>query len=214
MARPPRIFVENIPVHVTIRGNDRQDIFRAADDRAFFRSCLHSAAHHHNVAIHAYVLMTNHVHLLVTGNGPDSLPRAVQSVGRRYVVYFNERYARTGTLWEGRYHACLVQADRHLLACHRYVDLNPVRAGLVASPEEYIWSSHRFHARGYPDDLVTAHAVILELSDKSAARQAAYRALFDEPLDAASIHRIRHAVATQRPLGDDAFLTGLGFQSG
>jgi len=157
--------------------------------------------------------MSNHVHFLVTGKGPESLPRAVQSVGRRYVVYFNERYARTGTLWEGRYHASLVQADRHLLACHRYIDLNPVRGGLVAYPGEYTWSSHRCHAQGCPDDLVTAHPVVQDLSESSATRQAAYRALFDEPLDPESIHRIRHAMATQRPLGDDAFMAGLGFKS-
>jgi putative transposase len=153
-------------------------------------------------------MMTNHVHMLATSTHPMALPRALQSVGRRYVGYFNDRYARTGTLWEGRYHASLVQADGHLIMCHRYIDLNPVRGGLVAQPHEFEWSSHRYHGFGRPDDLVTPHPVLADLGRTPEKRQVAYRALFEPPLPAEAIQRIRQALRLQRPLGDEAFIAG------
>ncbi len=153
-------------------------------------------------------MMTNHVHLLASSDNPVGLPRALQSVGRRYVGYFNDRYARTGTLWEGRYHANLVQADSHLVLCHRYIDLNPVRGGLVAQPHEFAWSSHRFYGFGRPDDLVTPHSVIADLGPTVERRQAAYLALFDPPMPAEAVMRIRQALQLQRPLGNEAFIAG------
>ena len=208
MARPTRIFIPDLPAHVTVRGNDRQAIFRGDEDRAFFRACLRKACTRHQVAIHSYVMMTNHAHLLVSPATATSLPRALQSVGRRYVGYFNNRYTRTGTLWEGRYHANLVQADSHLVMCHRYIDLNPVRGGLAAQPDEFEWSSHRHYAFGRLDDLVTPHSVITDLAATQERRRAAYRSLFDTPMSAEAILRIRQAVRLQRPLGDERFIAG------
>ena len=137
MARLPRFFVPDTPQHVIQRGNDRQPIFRTSADLAFFKDCLAFAMRRHGVAIHAYVFMTNHVHLLVTPEAATSLPRAMQSVGRVYVQYFNSTQDRSGTLWEGRYKATIVDSDRYLLACMRYIELNPVRAGMVEHPERY-----------------------------------------------------------------------------
>jgi putative transposase len=208
MARPTRLFAPELPAHVTVRGNDRQAIFRSKDDRAFFRVCLREACRRHEVAIHCYVMMTNHIHLLLSATTAKSLPRALQSVGRRYVGYFNDQYARTGTLWEGRYHASLVQADSHFVMCHRYIDLNPVRGGLVAQPQEFEWSSHRHYALGCPDDLVTPHSVIADLGATLEKRRAAYRSLFDRPMSAEAILRIRQALQLQRPLGDERFVAG------
>jgi REP element-mobilizing transposase RayT len=151
MARLPRFFVPDTPQHVIQRGNDRQPIFRTTADLAFFKDCLAFAARRHGVSIHAYVLMTNHVHLLATPEVATSLPRAMQSLGRVYVQYFNSMQGRSGTLWEGRYKAAIVDSDRYLLACMRYIELNPVRAGLVEHPERYPWSSHRANAFGVSD---------------------------------------------------------------
>jgi putative transposase len=132
----------------------------------------------HGVRLHAYVLMTNHVHLLATGRDPWSIAKAIQGIGRQYVWYFNARYARSGTLWEGRYRATLVDADRYLLACHRYIDMNPVRAGLVAHPAEYPWSSYRHYALAIDDELVTPHPTVIELAQTREHRAMAYQRMF------------------------------------
>src|ERR1700752_524419 len=137
MARPPRQFAPDLPMHVTVSANNRQDIFHCDGDRLRFLNCLEEAAARNGLAVHAYVLMTNHVHLLVTSRTRQSAPKTIQSVGRRYVAYFNGRYQRTGTLWQGRYKSIGLTTERHLFACHRYIDLNPVRARLVEQPGEY-----------------------------------------------------------------------------
>lgn len=141
MARLPRYTLPGQPQHVILRGNNRTDIFAAEDDYHFFKECLHTAAQQHGCDIHAYVLMTNHVHLLLTPQQENSISKTMQSVGRRYVQYFNFRQNRSGTLWEGRYKATLIDSERYLLTCYRYIEMNPVRAGMVSQPGEYPWSS-------------------------------------------------------------------------
>ena len=205
MSRLPRLFVPSLPSHITVRGNDRQAIFHCDGDRLRFLSCLGEAARKNGLAIHAYVLMTNHVHLLATGDQSGSAPRTIQSVGRRYVAYFNDRYERTGTLWEGRYRSALVQVEGYLLACHRYIDLNPVRAGLVRNPGEYQWSSHRFYAWGRADGLVTPHEALLALGFTTARRCAAYASIFDQPMETEVLDQIRFCANKGWALGSPAF---------
>lgn len=205
MPRLPRLFAQEFPLHITLRGNDRQDIFHCDADRLRFLSCLRDAAERNGLAVHAYVLMTNHVHLLATGQHRESTPRTIQSVGRQYVAYFNGRYERTGTLWEGRYRSTLVEAERYLLACHRYIDSNPVRAGLVCHPAEYPWSSHRFYALGTPDDLPTPHPVVLNLASAPERRCAAYSSIFDQTLAVEVLDRIRSCSNKGWALGSAEF---------
>jgi putative transposase len=205
MSRLPRLFVPDIPAHVTVRGNNHQDIFRCDGDRLLFRSSLRAACVRHGVRLHAYVLMTNHVHLLATGRDPWSIAKAIQGIGRQYVWYFNARYARSGTLWEGRYRATLVDADRYLLACHRYIDMNPVRAGLVAHPAEYPWSSYRHYALAIDDELVTPHPTVIELAQTREHRAMAYQRMFTTALDGEVLHRIRHCSNNGWALGSDDF---------
>jgi putative transposase len=148
MARKPRIALAGYAQHVVQRGNNRQATFFAEADYRYYLDCLAEASAKYDCALHAYVLMTNHVHLLVTPNQTDGIARMMQSVGRRYVQYVNYCNKRSGTLWEGRYKASLVQSERYLLVCSRYIELNPVRAGMVTRPEAYRWSSYRANALG------------------------------------------------------------------
>ena len=154
MARLPRFFVPSVPLHVIQRGNNREKLFRHITDYQVYLDWLHEAAHIHECAIHAYVLMTNHVHLLVTPTHEDSVPRTFQSLGRRYVQYFNTIHQRTGTLWEGRYRATLIESETYLLTCSRYIELNPVRAEMVRHPRDYRWSSYRYNADGKSNPLM------------------------------------------------------------
>jgi putative transposase len=153
----PRFFVPELPLHIIQRGNDRQLIFGGRDDVRFYRFCLARAARDHGVAIHAYVFMSNHVHLLATPSVATSVPKLMQSIGRIYVKYFNSAYCRTGTLWEGRYKAAIVDDERYLLTCMRYIELNPVRAHIVSTPRKFPWSSFSSNAHGVADDLVQPH---------------------------------------------------------
>ena len=148
MARLGRYLLPEQPLHVIQRGNNRAPIFFGVEDYARYRAWLAAAAAEYGCAIHAYVLMTNHVHLLVTPRQAESLPRAMQSLGRRYVRYVNAAYHRTGTLWEGRYRAAPIDSEAYLLACSRYIELNPVRAGMVRHPRDYRWSSWHANAQG------------------------------------------------------------------
>jgi putative transposase len=209
--RPRRHFAEGLPVHLVHRGHNRQQIFHCTGDFLLFRRCLGEAAAEFQVAIHGYVLMTNHVHLLLTPQreGPD-ISRAMQSAGIRYVGYYNKRYARSGTLWEGRFHSSVIEHDRYLLACHRYIDLNPVRAGMTARPEDYVWSTHRHYAMGEPDSLITPHSLLLELGRDQAAREASYARLFEHDLPAEDLSHIRKAIRSSRPLGRDIVGRGRG----
>jgi REP-associated tyrosine transposase len=205
MPRLPRYAAPGTPQHVIQRGNNRCALFARHEDYLFFRECLRAACERHRCRIHAYVFMTNHVHLLVTPESDSGLSRVMQSVGRRYVRYFNDLHGRTGTLWEGRYRASLVQTDPYLLACYRYIELNPVRAGLTTHPRDYAWSSHHANAFGREDPMVILHESYTALGRGSRERQAAYRALFEKQLDDDTLNSIRAATNKGWALGSKTF---------
>ena len=205
MPRQPRYFIPDIPQHVIARGVDRQAVFFQHQDYQLYRQALQEAAENHHCQVHAYVLMTNHVHLLVTPKQARSLPLLMQAMGRTYVQRLNARYQRTGTLWEGRYKASLVQEDKYLLSCQRYIELNPVRAGMVAAPGDYPWSSYRHHALGKTDPLLTPHPSYIELHTHRAARQKAYRSLFSDTLNDALLSQLRENTNACTVIGNDRF---------
>ena len=205
MARLPRYFVKGQPQHVIQRGINRASIFADEEDFEAYLAWLQEAAERWKCAIHAYVLMVNHVHLLVTPGSAVSLPKTLQSVGRRYVQYFNYHGGRTGTLWEGRYRATVIQGDRYLLTCMRYIELNPVRAAMVQHPREYPWSSYRAHAYGDVDALLTDHVLYQRLDRNAAARQSAYRQLFRAQIPKPELEAIREATNKAWVLGDARF---------
>ncbi len=205
MARLGRCFISGQPLHVIQRGNDRRNIFFAPDDYARYREWLQLAAVANGCTIHAYVLMPNHVHLLVTPQEEDSLPKTMQSLGRRYVRHVNWVYGRSGTMWEGRYRAAMIDPDTALLACMRYIELNPVRAKLAREPRDYQWSSYRSNAFGEHDALVTRHEQYCALGPDGPQRQAAYMALFDEALDEEFVATLRAATNGGWPFGGDRF---------
>ena len=148
--------------------------------------------------------MSNHVHLLVTPDQPTSLPKMMQSLGQRYVPYVNMTYRRTGTLWEGRYRATLVDSDRYLLSCYRYIELNPVRAQMVAQPGDYPWSSYRYHTVGEPDRLISPHPPYRALGQTESERQERYRVLVAEKLEEGCLMAIREATNKGWVLGSDS----------
>jgi putative transposase len=205
MARLPRVVPPGIPHHVIQRGNNRCAIFRDNQDFRYFLSCVWDACDRYGCDIHAYVLMTNHVHLLLTPHAPNSLAKMMQSVGNRYVQYFNRRFERTGTLWEGRYRAATVDSESYLLVCSRYIELNPVRAGLVARPGDYPWSSFEHHALGRCDPLIRDHPVILALGKTAKERCSAYLDLFEGCIDEAIVKSIRDATHNGWALGTRQF---------
>lgn len=191
MARLPRYALPGQPQHVMQRGNNRSAFFVQRDDYTRFRSNLISACDRHGCAIHAYVFMTNHVHLLMTPTSATGISRVMQAVGSRYVPYFNQRYERTGTLWEGRYRAIAIDSNGYLFACYRYIERNPVRAGMVENPEDYVWSSYRANALGVRDRLVTRHDGYRGLGCDDASRRRAYRALCRTDVDEPTLIPIR-----------------------
>ncbi|MEZ5830662.1 MAG: transposase [Dongiaceae bacterium] len=205
MPRLGRYFLPDQPQHVIQRGNDRQAVFFSDEDREAYLGWLLAAARKHGCAIHAYVLMTNHVHLLATPALGRSLPGMMQSLGRRYVRYLNDAHGRTGTLWEGRYRAAPIDSERYLLACSRYIELNPVRARMVRHPRAYRWSSYRANALGGADPLVTPHALYLGLGRSAAERRESYRALFRETLAEEFVDELRAATNGGWALGGEAF---------
>jgi len=205
MPRLPRFYFPGAVLHVIQRGNDREPVFAGIHDRRFYLDCLGDAASTHGVAIHAYVLMNNHVHLLASPDHAEAVPKMMQSMGRRYVGRFNFLHERTGTLWEGRYKATLVDDVTYLFSCHRYIELNPVRAGIVVSPADYRWSSYRANACGAPDRIVTAHPMYIALAERPEERHRTYRRLFGEPMSEEVVRAIRDATQFQWVLGDEEF---------
>lgn len=205
MARKPRYYLADVPCHVIQRGNNREPCFMADLDYVYYLDCLKEASQKYDCAVHAYVLMTNHVHLLVTPRKRKGISRLMQSVGRRYVQYINYSYKRTGTLWEGRHKANLIQSERYLLTCYRYLELNPVRAGLVDRPGDYPWSSYRSHANGAADPVIEDHAEYLGLGKTPEERHKAYRELFRHHIEEADLHSIRATTQQGVPLGNDRF---------
>lgn len=205
MARLPRYFVPGQPLHVIQRGNNREPIFVGDEDYRFYLECLKEAALRAGLTVHAYVLMTNHVHLLVTPESETSLSKTLQSIGRRYVQYFNYTYNRTGTLWEGRYKATLIDSEQYLLICMRYIELNPVRAGMVGHPGDYLWSSYLANAQGQDQSLITPHTLYRGLGRSTSERQGAYRQLFRAHVSKSDIEAIRDATNKAWVLGNDRF---------
>jgi putative transposase len=205
MARLPRYLLPGFPQHVIQRGNNRQQILFDEADYWFLWERLQTAAEKFRCEVHAYVLMPNHFHLLLTPLQENGIGKLMQHVGRYYVQYFNHRYERTGTLWEGRYRATLLDPGGYALLCGRYIELNPVRAGFVRVPEDYDWSSYAFNATAREDPLVTPHLEYLKLGRSAKARQNDYRQTFSRPIDKDILTRIREATNKAWVLGNEAF---------
>jgi putative transposase len=194
-----------MPVHVVQRGNNRQPVFYDDEDHRAYLRWLKEGAQRYGCAIHAYVLMTNHVHLLLTPEHEGAIGQLLQYLGRHYVLYINHRYGRSGTLWEGRYKESLIQEEDYLLACYRYIELNPVRAGMVDSPGAYRWSSYHRNALGQSDPVIVSHGRYRALAQSEVERQEAYRGLFTVHIDGGQLTQIREAWQTGTPMGDDRF---------
>lgn len=214
MPRRRRILLADYPLHIVQRGINREPCFFADEDYQCYLHWLEEAAHDCGCAVHAYVLMTNHVHLLVTPSKPGAPSRLMQSVGRRYVQYVNRFYRRTGSLWEGRYKSSVVQAESYLLACMRYIELNPVQAEMVQDPGQYRWSSYRANGLGQPDTRLSAHPLYLALHTDAQFRHQNYRALFRPQLNEEAASEIREALKLGMPLGSDRFSEAICAQVG
>lgn len=205
MPRKPRLYLPGHPCHIVQRGNNRTVCFFAEQDYQFYLDCLADACQRYRVALHAYVLMTNHVHLLMTPTTQEGISNVMQSLGRRYVQYINYEYRRSGTLWEGRHKASLVNADEYLLKCYRYIELNPVRGNMVQHPADYQWTSYQYNAHGAADRIITPHPLYVNLDCDQHNRQHAYRELFRVAMDSESVHAIRTATQFSTPLGNNRF---------
>ena len=195
MARPERLVIPGVAMHVRHRGVDRQACFREDTDRMVYLSCLRELAPATGCAIHAYCLMTNHAHLLLTPSDPAGCATLMREVGQRYVPYFNRRYGRTGPLWEGRFRSCLVDSARYVLACYRYIEWNPVAAGMVGAPALYRWSSYAGNSGIASDTFLTPHVEYSALGETMEARQSAYRRIFEAPVDPQLVKGLRQATA-------------------
>lgn len=214
MTRLPRFDLAGVPQHVVQRGNNRLPCFLDDGDRQRYLQCLRQALLRFGCSLHAYVLMSNHVHLLLTPGEAGAVSRLMHTFARNYAGLFNGRHGRTGTLWEGRYKACLVDSGRYFLACSRYIELNPVRAWMVARPGDYPWSSHGANAGERTDPLLTPHPGYLALGTDPAARAAAYRDLFADALPDELVSEIRGYLQQQKALGTDRFRSWVEARTG
>lgn len=205
MPRRSRLALAGIPWHVIQRGNNRTACFYTEDDYRYYLQHLEAQAKQFSCAIHAYVLMTNHVHLLLTPEQATGPSLMMKHLGQRYVQYINKTYRRSGTLWEGRFRSGLTQADHHVLTCMRYIELNPVRAGMVSDPSDYPWSSYRIHGLGEKSTLLTHHFLYCGLGKDAVERQMAYRELFKTHLEDEIIDDIRNAANGNYSLGNEKF---------
>jgi putative transposase len=209
MARLPRLTLPGYPHHIIQRGNNRQTVFSSAADHQMLLGLLGESARKFGVALHAYVLMDNHFHLLATPSTADGLPQMMQAAGRRYVRYFNDSQGRFGTLWEGRYRATVVDAEPYLLPCMAYLDLNPVRAGLVAEAKDYPWSSHGHYAGLRVDSLLTPHPLVWALGNTPFAREAAYAELVRAGITLEQQDLLTRSALSGWALGGEDFLAEL-----
>jgi putative transposase len=209
VARQARLVVPGYPHHVIQRGNNRQPIVLDDHDRITFLRELGDLAAERRLAVHAYVLMDNHIHLLATPQAQGDLSGVMQALGRRYVHAFNRRHGRTGTLWEGRFRAAVVETDRYFLACQRYIELNPVRAGMVEDPASFRWSSVHHHLGTRSDALVSDHSVFWTLGNTPFEREAAYRDLLAQGMGPDEAGAITQATLRARVLGGDSFVAQL-----
>lgn len=205
MSRRPRLTLPNVPLHLIQRGNNRQPCFIEKNDYSCYLEWLQEYADRSGCRVHAYVLMTNHVHLLLSPDRAEAPGEFMKALGQRYVQYFNRKYQRSGTLWDGRYRSCLVQEAGYLLACQRYIELNPVRAAMVKHPAEYRWSSYRVNAQGEQCDLLTPHEIYLRLGANPQRRRAAYREIFRYELEPGAVDEIRAATNGNFALGSPQF---------
>jgi REP-associated tyrosine transposase len=209
MARLPRLTVPDYPHHIIQRGNNRQAIFCADADYEALLAMLDEHSRRSAVAIHAYVLMSNHFHLLATPDSAGAIPQMMQAVGRRYVRYFNQRQARSGTLWEGRYRSTLIQTERYLLACMAYIDLNPVRGGLVVDPGDYAWSSYAHYIGRRNDKLISPHPLYWELGNTPFSREAAYAQLVHAGISDEQRRALTDSVLRGWALGEPDYVADL-----
>jgi putative transposase len=214
MARLPRLYFPGCAHHVIQRGNNREACFYDEADYKAYLSFLKEAASKYKVAIHAFVLMTNHVHLLATPSDEQGISRLMQAQGRQYVRYFNFTHVRTGTLWEERYKSTLIDSDSYLLTVYRYIELNPVRAGMVSHASMYPWSSYQSNALGKPIQLLTPHNLYLQLGKAEAERQEAYCSLFRGRMPERELTAIREATNKAWVLGDDRFKAEIAARTG
>ena len=205
MPRKPRFFLAGVPCHIVQRGNNREPIFFEKEDYLSYLEWLEEALERYDCALHAYVLMTNHVHLLVTPNRKDGISLTMQYVGRHYVPYINHMYDRSGTLWEGRFKASLIDSQTYLFTCMRYIELNPVRANMVKAPGEYRWSSYKGNATAKEDPLITPHPQYQSLGRSKQQRKQAYRALFRHHIEDRELHAIQACWQSGTPLGNERF---------
>jgi len=206
MPRTARFVIPDLSVHVVQRGHDRRDCFFEDADYLAYLDYLRTFATRFGCSLHAYCLMTNHVHLLVTPRTRDGCALLMKHLGQHYVQRINARRQRIGTLWQGRFYSCLVTSERYALVCYRYIELNPVRAGMVRHPGGYQWSSFRSNAMAMPSALITPHDVYLALAADDDARLDAYRSLFDVDPSPAEITAIRAALRSGSALGSAAFV--------
>ena len=205
MPRKPRFNLPGIPQHIIQRGNNREPCFYSEKDYRRYLDDLRESASRYDCRVHAYVLMTNHVHLLVTPMIENGVSQMMQALGRRYVKYFNQTYNRTGTLWEGRFKSSLIDSDIYLLTCMCYIELNPVRAHMVEHPAEYKWSSYQRNAQKSDDELIDSHPIYMTLGEAGDERRHVYRGLFQRHLDDDTIHQIRDALNHELVLGRSYF---------
>ena len=205
MARQPRFELPGQTQHIIQRGNNRQEIFTSDRDYRFYLDKLNEKSIEHRLYIHAYVLMPNHTHILATPQNEKSISKVLQSLGRCYAQYYNYIHDRTGTIFEGRYRATLVDADTYLLPCYQYIELNPVRAGLCRNPADYFWSSHRHNALGINDHIITPHRKYLSLASESSTCHSAYKSLFKIDLNAITVEEITEATNKSWVLGSKNF---------
>lgn len=214
MARLPRLSVAGVPQHVVQRGNNRQVSFFNDEGYGVYLDKLKEYSRKYGVDVHSYVLMTNHVHLLVTPDESQGVSRLMQALGRYYVRYVNQIHKRTGTLWEGRYKSTLIDSECYFLAVSRYIEFNPVRAKMVNHPAEYTWSSYQMNGLGRAIELITPHATYQALGISDKRRQEAYRALFEQPLPDCTVKEIREATSKAWVLGDEHFKQQIERQTG
>jgi len=202
MPRRSRIIISGVPLHLIQRGNNRQPCFYSDEDYRFYLDWLQEYSRETGCSVHAYVLMTNHVHLFLTPAEADSAGMLMKRLGQRYVQYINRMYQRSGTLWEGRFRSCIAQQEEYLLVCQRYIEMNPVRAGIVDHPGEYRWSSYRSNGQGEKSDLLSCHPLYLRLGMTGEERRAAYRELFRHELGEGIVDQIRQATNGGFALGN------------
>lgn len=205
MPRRSRLILPEIPVHVIQRGNNRQACFYAVEDYHFYLEHLAEQSKKAGCAIHAYCLMTNHVHLLLTPQREDSVGLMMKGLGQRYVQYINRTYQRSGTLWEGRFKSCITREEAYILACYRYIELNPVRAAIVEHPAEYRWSSYRYNAQDEPSKFLSEQATYKGLGATGNSRREAYRSLFRTEIEPSLVDEIRQATHGNYALGSSRF---------